>query len=1689
MNKRESMSSNIFPSTGDKPKFNPNAEFEVVQEERGATGKKPKFNPKASFEAVTEEKVVEPAPAAPKSTFQLSQPTFKSAPVGPKVREFSFEKPIDELGVVKLQWKARTAHENLQKELQGNQDVKVKMIKQRRFEDFAKDVEVPRSDMPKTQSQIDAERLMPQAVKPQDLPVTEDDLLKEDEDIIADRGKAVRLLQETMKTKPDKAKEIQKNLYTVDAFNSLGQTPDENVIERVPKIEANAKKIDKGELMYDAMSGRLIKPLGLIGSSLEGWKQKSQLFADYDFLKNTENDAAIALELDSRRKHDPDEPIPVPKGKVSEIVGMLGGTPVKPILGAAIASLAGPEAGMVAGAAIGGIEFAKIEFAATFQQVYNELRDQGVEKFEAVREARKQAEQAAEVGAVTGAAMGLIGGRIGMRPLSPANLGTGFKEAAFNVLKSSGSELGKMGLEGLAAGGIGAVGQLYKNKLAQEIGINRPLDEGVLEQIEGNLLATVAMGAAIKAGRGVTKANYRKLLHGLSKMPDDQINGMLQEKVQSGEITQEAADQTIQRINDYKALDQLIPDNVTEEARFKIQDKITKRNELEQKLETTDKAYHPEIKEKIKAIDEEIVALSKETEKPPKTESGLTKSQEKEAIETAEEFLAEGIFPEIYSQEIQKDPIGFWKTIAQQAQNRDEQWRPLSEPIEEAAVREQFGDTVVEYAKELFPAPELPASTENVSVIMPGEIKQPETITIKPKEDAVQIRSTEEVLQREPTAIGEEGGERGRMEQGEQGAVPAGEEIRITEEKGDVAGEEKVSSIHAEQPPTQLSFRGLQETANEFGFEDVKSRDRVTDLQERKNAEITVNEWASKGEYQKNIDDLLDRIEKREHVPTAKQRLILEQYLANEKQKGRGLPKGSAEYDAQVLKIKRIKDIGEIARQEAGAALRLPDQGSLPHPILDEMDAMAAKMEANAVDKLTDQQKAEVVEIVEKYQKISKDADAKTAKLEEEVAKLDAEKEFKRVRSTTKRTKKTAEERAAYRRAQIEAAREALKKLRTGESGLSAVPLPGIRELVAVAPHVKNIMVDLVEEGIVELGEVVKRLHGEVKDVLEGITENNIHDIIAGEYNKKRKPLSALRRQIQDLQDEAKLINQLEALESGIEPKSEKSKRERNQKIKELRDKIKDFRDRQKSEESESNRFYKEPKDETASKLRAIKTRNENRIKELKEKIAKGDFTKHENKTSIFDREDVKKNYPKLRKEALDSIAAKEETQKEFDLMLFKDEMSRWSKVRKSFDFLGKVAHTSKSILSGIDDSATFVQNGIVMLANPRIGAEAFINHWKDAFSPARMKRELAAIHALPQWEVMKKSGLEITEPHTAASKQVEEAFEKNLLAQLEFKYKNKAGEKKSFKPWEYTGGIFERAFVSLGNNLRVKLFLERMDMLMAEKKTFESHPEEYKAAARAVNELTARGKLPQGLAQAAPWITPFIWAPRMLTATVNALGLSDLVLGWRGKGYYQNLTPAQRKFALGQLGRGAGVGVALMGAAALGGAKVDYDPRSVTFGDVIIGNHHYNVFGRFVPVIKALFQFALGERVKKGEVQDLDSGKRGAKSRMGIVGGFFRGKMTPLAGVGYDLAEGKNYYTQEKFTIKDVPLALITPMSIEDLIKGWKNDGTWALLNRFLPAFEGLKVSDERDFKKKEQSSGNSKKSIKKGLKKQLKK
>lgn len=1444
------------------------------------------------------------------------------------------------------------------------------------------------------------------------------------------------------KSDPQKAKELISDVYRLDRQNDPSK--DE-------KISKNVDKIKEGEYDYDVVKGQLVKPENFFQSLVTGFKEKSEAFDDYSVYRSGD-EKAIMDRINERLKYDPDKATPVPSGgfitgSLSEMARMAGGQPLKPLVGGFVSgTLAGPEAGAAAAAAISSPEMYKLAFGSALPGNYQALRKENpnLTDSEVLQKAIDLTHNQANIDALSGAAMGALGAKVGFAP-------TGVKNALLqksikSALKQIGQEGVKKAIEGLGVGSVGAGGQYIKNVMAQKAGIPVESTEGMAQQLWGGIQMTIGMTLLAKAPELLKTKTKNQLLQSVSQVPSDEAIATFTKLVESGEITNEQAQAAQKSIEEHKSLDGSIKPNVPESDRIKVQEKIQKRNELEANLEVEDKAYHADTKEKIKALNEEINDISKGSDRG-ELQKLIDKSGIQGSVKSALRDMSED------------DLKGAFKEISEQAHD----------PNSANQAIEIFGNDIVNKAKELYPI-EVPKESK-ISVIQPGDIKQPEIITIKPKENAIPIGSSEEVpvgqapgySQEMGTRAPESGEATGAQEGQQEAGSPAGQEgvgeppVPPTERKG----------VFVEHPETQLSFRGLQDTANEFGFEDVRSRDPKTDLQTRVNAEKTANEWAAAGQYERNIENMLGKIDRKEMVPTDEQRLILEQYLANEKQKTRGIPSNTPEFDRQLQRLKRITDIGKIARSEAGAALRLPNGGSKAHPINEKSDAMLAKMEANKVDVLTDQQKTQVEAQVEKYKQIEAQAQAKTEELREKVASLDAKKEFEKAKSTTKRTKKTTEERVAYRKSEIEAAREALKKLRSGENGLSAVPLPGVRELMAIAPHVKNIMVDLVAQGVDNLQDVIKHLHGEFKDVLDGISEKDIHDIIAGEYNEKGKPLSELQRQIRDIQDEAKYINQYEALLNGKEPKEESAKVERNQKIKEIRDKIKDFR----KEEAEADKFSKEEIDDDAKKLIAIKKRNQKSEQEIKDKIAKGQFDKEPAKISIFDREDVKKNYPNLRKEALDAISKKEEAQHEFDLALFKDEMAQRAAGQKLADLAGKAIHTSKAVLSGIDDSATFVQNGLAMLANPKTGAKVWLEHWKDAFSDARFKRELAALHQRPDWDIIQKSGLDVVEPHSAASKQVEEAFEKNLLAG-----KIKI-DGKEYQPWKYTGGIFERAFTSMGNNFRVALFEKRMKMLMDEGKTFESHPREYQDAARAINDLTGRAKLPTSVAQAGPWLNLIVWAPKLMASTLNTLGLSDLAftaIGKGEKGYYRSLTPTQRKFALSQLGKGIGMGVGIMGAASLSGAKVDYDPRSVTFGDIVIGNHHYNVFGRYVPVIKTIVQAAYGERLKNGKPQDLDSDKVGAKTRGEVVGGFFRGKMTPAAGTVYDLMQGRNYYSGKPFGVKDLPSALLQPMSVKELRDGWANDGTETLLNRFLPAFEGIKTSDERDFQKKgEQSSG----------------
>jgi len=873
-------------------------------------------------------------------------------------------------------------------------------------------------------------------------------------------------------------------------------------------------------------------------------------------------------------------------------------------------------------------------------------------------------------------------------------------------------------------------------------------------------------------------------------------------------------------------------------------------------------------------------------------------------------------------------------------------------------------------------------------------------------------------------------------------------------------GKEPVDNgIFVEDKRTILSHKGLQEVATEFGLDDVSARDRISDLREFKDAEETIDKWAKGGMYKDNIEKLISDAEGGEAL-NFQQRVIMQQHLANvrgkvsEIRKEKGID--SPEYNKALLELSRIKEAGQRARSTAGAALRVGEISSNAKPTME--DWMSERMESLAVEELTPEQKKATEQQFNDYEAKLKIAEEKTAQFEEEISRLKAEVEVAKNKKSIVR-KKNREYLAKERTDIVDSIREKLKKSR-GET--SAVAVPYAKELIAIAPDVAKLVRNLVETGTSKLEDIVDNIHEAFKNDIPW-TKKDTRDVIAGVYNEPKPMKSALELQLKDLKDEAKLLKKLEDLQAGVSF-NPKVQAERNRQITELKSKIKDF---------------KKNNPDAEAQLRTIKSRNETAAKKIQERIDAGDF---ETKKQIpFDENAaLKKANPKLWRETMDAIVSKNEARDKFDLTKRQDELNKtsWSAIAGNFKnkeyikgaqgaglkllkYGANIIHTARAIKAGIDNSITFVQLGMAIMANPKSGAKAKFEAFKD-INDKRFKRELAALHQSPIWPVIEKSGLEISEPKSLSKEKSEEIFENNL-----FNRDFKIGDKKVVNPWTYTGGIFERLFTSMGNNMRVNLFIKRMDQLKNDKKTFESHPQEYKDAARVINEMTGRGKMNKHLEKASPVLTPIIWAPRMLSSSLNVLGIGDLANGVVGnKGFYSSLTPSQRKYALGQMTKGIGMGVAVMTALALNGWRADYDPESVGFGTVSKGTKRYNVFGRYASTVRFIVQLATGRKYINNQKIDLDD-----RGRIGSVQKFVRGKMTPAAGLAYDyiLNSKKNSFTKEPITLNSLPNDMLTPISVGNIKKGLDQDGTISLLTRFLPEFEGIQVSDERDFPSKD--------------------
>ena len=81
---------------------------------------------------------------------------------------------------------------------------------------------------------------------------------------------------------------------------------------------------------------------------------------------------------------------------------------------------------------------------------------------------------------------------------------------------------------------------------------------------------------------------------------------------------------------------------------------------------------------------------------------------------------------------------------------------------------------------------------------------------------------------------------------------------------------------------------------------------------------------------------------------------------------------------------------------------------------------------------------------------------------------------------------------------------------------------------------IKNIVKIKVEELGTKLADVVKATYEEVKDLFDGITEKDIHDVIRGVYSEKKETKNEIAAAMRELKSEAELLSELERVSAGI---------------------------------------------------------------------------------------------------------------------------------------------------------------------------------------------------------------------------------------------------------------------------------------------------------------------------------------------------------------------------------------------------------------------------------------------------------------------------------------------------------------------------------------------------------------------------
>jgi len=708
------------------------------------------------------------------------------------------------------------------------------------------------------------------------------------------------------------------------------------------------------------------------------------------------------------------------------------------------------------------------------------------------------------------------------------------------------------------------------------------------------------------------------------------------------------------------------------------------------------------------------------------------------------------------------------------------------------------------------------------------------------------------------------------------------------------------------------------------------------------------------------------------------------------------------------------------------------------------------EMEALGVEELTEQQKADIKKEWEAINEARGQLEKEKEEFNAKVNAFRAEQELAAKKPKGK-SKKTDADFKKDRQKIVEDIREKLRKAR-GEA--TAVPIPYLRELIAISPDVAKMVASYAEQGITKLAEMIDTIHSDLAPEIEGITKDDVRDLIAGAYNEKKPTKTDLSIAIRDMKDEAALLAKYQKLVNGEDPRTTKAAVERNQQIKELRDKI-----REKQKEIPIGQ-----KDLDA----AVKKVNSD-IAKLEGRLKKKDY-ENKRKTPLIDDPDIKKKFPdEYRKliKAKDKYIALENERK---LGLLKLQYGKMGKFDKGMNFIGDfAAGFFRALQSTADFSAVFRQGLWGVTSRPGIAAKAFIEMFKQATSSKRFDRWLYDLKESDAWDTINRSGLFVADPNDFRLQFKEEAFMSNLAHRVPLIGEplkiNMGGQEKTVLPGLNVIRGSERAYAAFLNKLRVDMFAQFMETAADSGKTFQNSPELYKAMAKYINDATGRGKGAGVIEKAMPVLSQAFFSPRLMASRLS------LMTNMFNPSFYAKVPYEVKKRYFADLIKFIGFGVAVLALAKYGfGADTEDEPTSPNFGKIKSGNTTWDIWGGFQQYVRLAAAMIQGKKTDiTGREKKVGPDER--TKRSDVLVSFLRGKSAPTVSLAADLFTGRTFMQEkvnyslfgdtkkDEVNISNLIASRMYPLIIKDVGDAVKEQGWKAVATVGVPALFGIGV------------------------------